>query len=593
MLSLRALRTTLKLTTVCKSSSLTSRLSTHLYNYNSPSILHSQAIRMASSSSPIDSTHESREDKADTNKTDESTTNTDSATTNIEKQTDKDTTSREDRESTPILETTDEARTDSAKSQQLETGEESKNVDMESSNEKEPEKNTPTDEVKQNPKSNKSSSKVVEKPWYLLRSATAPTENREFFENMSIADKRKYYSCGSHYLQLKDIETWPEFQIAKNCKSNSELNNPKTADPAINNKVSIWRGDITKLEIDAIVNAANKSLLGGGGVDGAIHNAAGRSLYNECYALNGCDTGKAKISGGHRLPAKYIIHTVGPIGERRMELESCYKECLHLVKVHNIKSIAFCCVSTGIYGYPNFNAAFTALKIVRKWFEENEYAKTQMQRVIFCVFLKVDYDIYSELSCLFFPTPPPPITSTDTQDRVDKESTPPVSEPKSLLPHASTGVPILTSAVTAPAGIITKQLDKDKAENEGISKADKPETLQETTAGDASSQLEPNAKLPKLEDKEIQSKTKTETEETEKGADKMEEKPAATEGGSTGELEPSAKQPKLEGEEVQSKMQTKVGEIEKGADKMEEKNELVISPDSNQDGNKEKRDSKL
>ena len=163
-------------------------------------------------------------------------------------------------------------------------------------------------------------------------------------------------------------------------------------------RVQLLSGDITKLKIDAIVNAANKSLLGGGGVDGAIHRAAGPGLLEECAALGGCETGQAKISGGHNLPAKFVIHTVGPVygngqgGEAEL-LASCYRKSLVLALENGVKSIAFPNISTGVYGYPKAEAAQIAVRTVGDFLDQYRLP----ERVVFCVFDDENHRIYQRL----------------------------------------------------------------------------------------------------------------------------------------------------------------------------------------------------
>ena len=161
-------------------------------------------------------------------------------------------------------------------------------------------------------------------------------------------------------------------------------------------RIRLVQGNITKCEVDAIVNAANESLLGGGGVDGAIHRAAGPQLLAECRTLCGCRTGKAKITQAYSIPVKYVIHTVGPIyhggttGEAEL-LASCYRQSLELAREHECRTVAFPAISCGVYGYPIAEAARIAIGTIREFLAENDLP----ERVLLVLFSASDFDAYA------------------------------------------------------------------------------------------------------------------------------------------------------------------------------------------------------
>lgn len=166
----------------------------------------------------------------------------------------------------------------------------------------------------------------------------------------------------------------------------------------MNSIIEILKADITKLNVDAIVNAANTSLLGGGGVDGAIHRAAGSKLLEECKELNGCKTGEAKITKGYNLPAKYVIHTVGPVwndGNYNEDelLSNCYQNSLKLAVEHKIKTIAFSAISTGVYGFPLERATRIAIKTVKDFLKKY----TKIDKIIFVCFDEKTYSTYKNI----------------------------------------------------------------------------------------------------------------------------------------------------------------------------------------------------
>jgi len=191
-------------------------------------------------------------------------------------------------------------------------------------------------------------------------------------------------------------------------------------------RISLFQGDICKLELDSIVNAANKSLLGGGGVDGAIHAAAGPNLLKECRTLNGCSTGDAKITGGYKLPSRHIIHTVGPVytsskAEAKAKLlAACYEKSLNLAVENSLKHIAFPAISTGIYDYPVEDATHIALREARKFCDSENGDK--LDRVVFVVWSDKDKGVYQKLIPHYFP----PVVPVE-------EATEPSAEPETLV----------------------------------------------------------------------------------------------------------------------------------------------------------------
>ncbi|KAM9849943.1 ADP-ribose glycohydrolase MACROD1 [Aulostomus maculatus] len=244
---------------------------------------------------------------------------------------------------------------------------------------------------------------AMDLPVNLDSSAGDWTVAKGFLLSLSVTDRHQYYK--TKHVTLKEIPVWTPSAASLGSGESLYPRNAK-----LDGKISVHMGDITTLEIDAIVNAANKTLLGGGGVDGAIHRAAGPMLKNECISLRGCETGEAKITCGYCLPAKYVIHTVGPVAHNgvgeveKKALRSCYKNSLQQATENSARSVAFPCISTGIYGYPPEQAVLEALATVREYLDEH-YDK--LDRVIFCVFSPVDMELYLHNLPLYFPAAPP------------------------------------------------------------------------------------------------------------------------------------------------------------------------------------------
>lgn len=207
--------------------------------------------------------------------------------------------------------------------------------------------------------------------------------------------------AASKIKNLSDIPTLTQLYASGDLEAANGIGPSATS--LYNDKISLIRTDITTLAVDAIVNAANESLLGGGGVDGAIHRAAGPHLYRECKTLDGCDTGDAKITDAYELPCKKVVHAVGPVysstkrtGMHIQLLASCYTRSLNLMIESGCTSIAFSALSTGVYGYPSQEAAQVAIQTVKWWLEQDEERAAKVERVVFCCFMAKDEEAYED-----------------------------------------------------------------------------------------------------------------------------------------------------------------------------------------------------
>lgn len=225
-------------------------------------------------------------------------------------------------------------------------------------------------------------------------------------------------------IKLEDIPSWtdyaPSIYEGKRLPKKEDLLFPPN--DAINKLISyIPRGDSTILAVDAIVNAANSGLYAGGGICGAIHSAAGPELEEACMKIGGCDTGKAVITPGFDLPSKFVIHAVGPIGQHPEELKSAYEKTLEFIDGKDVRSVALCCISTGIYGYPIRPATKIALKTVRE-FLENEENQKNTDRIIFVVFNQKDCAVYENFLSYYFPLPEGAIKDAKYDDDDDDDN---------------------------------------------------------------------------------------------------------------------------------------------------------------------------
>lgn len=387
-------------------------------------------------------------------------------------------------------------------------------------------------------------------------------------------DRRKEYRR-QDYVSLDKIPTWRE----ENNTNDTEEDTQVTIGGGLSDKVSLYKGDITLLEVDAIVNAANSSLLGGGGVDGCIHKAAGSCLFDECHSLNGCETGKAKITCGYDLPARYVIHTVGPVARGHVgpsetsDLTSCYQNSLRLLKEHSLSTVAFPCISTGIYGFPNEPAADIALNTVKSWIEQNP---DKITRVIFCVFLETDFNIYKKKMAVVFQDN----DMEDSEERQKDDTTPPspISTPKDEDEEADRG--------TDEAG------DEEEDTNDAEAGADVD--MMSQTQDEEMGTDEPNP-----EENEEQDEKHGKVEDTSTGNNKDEDTGAANSQDKAKKEEPEAKTEQEEEEEAEVNTQMSFVEMEDVSDINETgtsnsgdtKAEVKSLPDSNATDNLQSKDT--
>ncbi|KAH7385391.1 hypothetical protein DE146DRAFT_621476 [Phaeosphaeria sp. MPI-PUGE-AT-0046c] len=267
-------------------------------------------------------------------------------------------------------------------------------------------------------------------------------------------------------LTLDDMPTLSMLYKDKTIESTEDLVAKYKASATLNDKISVIRQDITTLAVDSIVNAANNSLLGGGGVDGAIHRAAGPKLYDECETLDGCDTGSAKMTDGYELPSKKVIHAVGPIYWKEGKtasaelLAGCYQTSLELAVANGCKSIAFSALSTGVYGYPSADASLVALETVRKFLDDQA---DKLDRVVFCNFLEKDEVAYFKHIPIFFP----PANSENVAPDEQGTSTDP-GEMMSQLPDAPTEDPKDIEDVQQPSTKKQKMQDAEESDDDFV-----------------------------------------------------------------------------------------------------------------------------